>query len=820
MRQLATCRIPFLSPAGDLVAHVEIAATRSESKEELAPIVQITEAEAREYGESEIQLRESERYEYEVLAADDSFLSLKCDRPHSVCWRSRRNHARDTGFLETRSFCGTLQLELVRDEEESSQAPVATALIDVRSLKLDYRTEYRGMLRMLADELAGLIADARSSTKAGFISNFEHRDDAGWMQIQLELLKEVLDSHDFSGALQRILSFPHERLSPVHDTVNVDRPIRWTPHAIRQLVVASPRREVPSHHSLKTRVGLQSVAERVVVPRKSRDLDTAENRFVKFALIEFRSFLDHAQSVFDADKEWQASSKTCRRLSATLDDWLGRGFFKEINNLRFVPLGSPVLQRKGGYRELLRWWLRFKTAAELSWGGGEDLFRAGQRDVASLYEYWLFFQLLTWFSNRCGGGNRPPIEDLIEGLEEGRPNLRLRKRVQLGPFSGKFTGQNRNLQVRFAYNRRFELSQERGAAGSWTRRFHPDYTFSFWPEGLSESAAEEQELLVHIHFDAKYRVEDLESLFGAEDAEDDDEELDGNYKSQDLLKMHAYRDAIKRSQGAYVLYPGRNNAPERFQGFHEILPGLGAFGVSPDSEGAPKGFEVLGNFLEEILLYLSNRTTAQERLSYHVAESYRLKEEPVPYGGLKLPEADFHAPALRAPPPAEQMVLAAWYQNEAQLELARKSEGFVFVRLGRRRGALHVHPNLSKTMYVLMRTSGPSAAPGLLALREPGFRIFTRSQLRDELTAHKLAGDVAPWQPNETSGDEDFIYALFRTKQDPAFNGQTWDDEKVMLLIERFESDLRNKPVENVGRASPYPRLLPLQDLLKARAEP
>jgi hypothetical protein len=105
-------------------------------------------------------------------------------------------------------------------------------------------------------------------------------------------------------------------------------------------------------------------------------------------------------------------------------------------------------------------------------------------------------------------------------------------------------------------------------------------------------------------------------------------------------------------------------------------------------------------------------------------------------------------------------------------------------------------------------------------LREPGFRIFTRSQLRDELNAHKVAGEVAPWQPEESPGDEDFIYALFRTKQDSAFNGQAWDDKKVMLLIEMFESDLRNKPVENVGRASPYPRLLPLQDLLKARTEP
>jgi predicted component of viral defense system (DUF524 family) len=30
----------------------------------------------------------------------------------------------------------------------------------------------------------------------------------------------------------------------------------------------------------------------------------------------------------------------------------------------------------------------------------------------------------------------------------------------------------------------------------------------------------------------------------------------GIYKNADLLKMHAYKDAIRRTGGAYVLYPG------------------------------------------------------------------------------------------------------------------------------------------------------------------------------------------------------------------------------------------------------------------------
>ncbi len=500
-----------------------------------------------------------------------------------------------------------------------------------------------------------------------------------------------------------------------------------------------------------------------------------------------------------------------------MEDWIGRSLFREVGEMRFAPLGSPVLQRKAGYREVLRWWLRFRTAAELSWEGGEELFHAGQRDVASLYEYWLFFELLGWFCKTCRDGDRPAVEELIEGLEEGSPNLRLRKRMELGPFVGTFAGQSRRLNARFAYNRRFEVTRARHKGGSWSRRLHPDYTLTFWPEELSEADAERQELLVHVHFDAKYRVEDIEGLFGAEGADDADDEVEGNYKRQDLLKMHAYRDAIKRSQGAYVLYPGRGSNQPPFKGFHEILPGLGAFGVAPDENGSAQGLESLEKFLDEVLAHLGNQTTAQERVSYHIAESYTFEEEPVPYGSLQLQETDIFGSKYRALPPAEHMVLTAWFENEAQLNLAQAEDGFTYVRLGRRSGSLHVHPNLSKTRHVLLRTHGPAVADGLLVLREQGFRVFTRAQLRTELAAHAKGVGVAAWQASEGTDDDEHIYALFKTRMDDDFKGQAWNVDKVMREIEEFESDLRQKPVESLRRTSPYPRVLPLRGLLKAR---
>jgi len=800
MRALPETSIPFRSPSGAVVAHVTLIPVKDAENAATAPLTETDEEDAREHGETTVQLRESERYEYEVVPTNGADLRLRC----SLSSRRRSLGAGggklDAGLIETRSFCGTLLLELVEGEVDDAKTAVASALLDVRSLKLEYRTEYRGMLRRLSDEIVGLVADARSSTKVGFRSTFEDRKNAGWQQIQLELLRETLDSADFSAALQRILSFPHERLSTVSDSVSTDRPICWTPSAVRQLVTSNPRREVPATHPLRTQLSLKSVAERVQVPRKSRDLDTLENRFVKFALEEFRAFLTHAQGVFDSNPGWGSSAALSRRLAATVEDWLGRSLFREVGEMRFAPLGSPVLQRKAGYREVLRWWLRFRTAAELSWEGGEELFHAGQRDVASLYEYWLFFELLGWFCQKCRGGNRPAVEELIEGLEEGSPNLRLRKRMELGPFAGTFAGQSRRLNARFAYNRRFEVTQDRHLGGSWTRRLHPDYTLTFWPEDLTQAEAERQELLVHVHFDAKYRVEDIEGLFGAEGADDADDEVQGNYKRQDLLKMHAYRDAIKRSQGAYVLYPGRANAAVKLKGFHEILPGLGAFGVAPDENGAAQGLESLEKFLDEVLAHLGNRTTAQERVSYHLAESYTLKEEPVQYGSLVLAERDEMSDTTRALPPSEHHVVVAWYNTPEQLEWTLE-KGIANVRLGDRPGTWHIPPEIASARHVLLRTHGGKLAEGLFRLTKPGYKVYSAS----DLTAKGYPG---------TAGGE--IYAVFEVEPDVAYIDRKWDEQEVTKQIKSFESRRAYRQVNTLHRRSPDPRVLSLKDLLMA----
>ena len=59
-----------------------------------------------------------------------------------------------------------------------------------------------------------------------------------------------------------------------------------------------------------------------------------------------------------------------------------------------VPHESLVLQRRAGYREVYRAFLLFESASSIRFDFAADVFAAGTKDVAALYEYWVFWKIL------------------------------------------------------------------------------------------------------------------------------------------------------------------------------------------------------------------------------------------------------------------------------------------------------------------------------------------------------------------------------------------------------------------------------------------
>src|SRR5690606_39439669 len=67
-----------------------------------------------------------------------------------------------------------------------------------------------------------------------------------------------------------------------------------------------------------------------------------------------------------------------------------------------LPAGNQVLEKRAGYRDMYKLYVQSELAAMLSWPGGDDVYSAGQKDVAVLYEYWGFLQLARMISSKIG----------------------------------------------------------------------------------------------------------------------------------------------------------------------------------------------------------------------------------------------------------------------------------------------------------------------------------------------------------------------------------------------------------------------------------
>lgn len=712
--------------------------------------------EARQHGEEEVQLLEGGTYDFELRQARGR-LRVQANaivKPSAI--------RPEIGRIETGIETGLLRLIL---EDEQTGLEAASGAVEVLSSKINYREDYRGMLTFIADECSGLLFDLRANSRMRLAPKF--KTEPRNLQRQLEFLGTELSSERLFAALHRVLAAPHQKLETEWEERSVSQLRRASRDLARQVSRSSARVRLPA----RSAVGRAMVAGGVADPslpatvsiRRQRDsFDTPENRFVKHVFIYFRDFLMHAESLMKktGTDDRRRLLRHVHHLRQRLDESLSQEFFKGISEPEFLPLGSPVLQRKGGYREIYLAWLKFDLAAELVWKGGDDVYGAGKRDMATLYEYWLFFQLLRLFRDKFALA-ATPARSLFEQTEGGL-NLRLKVNEPLG-IEGRCVRDARRLNVRFHYNLTHQRSQVRTQPGSWTRRMRPDFTLSFWPLGFSLDDAESQELAVHIHFDAKYRVENITELFGK--AEEDltaekAQQKRGHYQRADLLKMHAYRDAIRRSEGAYILYPGGVSDPTHFKGFHEILPGLGAFAVRPGTTGEAVGLQHLSRFVDEVITHVCNRATAREQNTFHRFMVYRADET---NGGARiaspLPETESDG-NVRPVPPAEHAVLVGWCESEPQLDWTRRT-GLYNCRAGVRRGSIRLDPRIADARHLFLHTRGGEALPGLWRIKKRGPRIFTAT----ELLRHGY-----PSEP-----DPEAIYAVFDVEPDSFYAGWKWD---------------------------------------------
>ncbi|RIW14632.1 DUF2357 domain-containing protein [Algoriphagus lacus] len=668
------------------------------------------EQESLENNEARYQLLEGCFYEYNLNIPE---YSLEAGNANIVQPSYIRPYS---GILAPNIYVGTLYLNLLK---KGNDIPIKKIPLEVRSRKTGYRDDYRDMLEYITEKCTDLLLQINSPVFQNFEPNFEKDISENVLYQRFIFLKSIIGTSEFNEAVHRIVSFLNTKWEEETELKDVRNVRRFSRNSVTELIKGKNRIKIPAFHPL-VGYGLDSVPAKILSSRKVDSVDTPENRFIKYALETFLKFCVEINAKAKKLNAQSQLTKESDRLVSELENHLHHAVFSEISAPHLLKLNSPVLQRKEGYREVLRVWLMFDLAAKLIWKGGEDVYEGGKKDIATLYEYWLFFKLLEILQHLFEIEPKK-LEKLISIKDEGL-NIKL-KQGKFTALKGVFNSGSRKFNIQFNYNRSFTGKADYPKSGSWTTTLRPDYSLSVWPQGIKRKQAEKEEVIVHIHFDAKYKVDNIFQITDQDEGLDEEKSANrkGIYKNADLLKMHAYKDAIRRTGGAYVLYPG--TIPIERKGFHEIIPGLGAFPVRPSK--MDDGTKELETFIKQVIDHFINRASQREKIalkSYEVYKSVPRDDDrvneflPEPYG------------VNRSLIPDETFVLVGFYKSPEQLKWIEKERKYNF-RTGTGNGSLVLDYQTVSSKYLLLHTEGDKDSSKLWKIVSKGPKVYSKNDL-------------------------------------------------------------------------------------------
>lgn len=667
------------------------------------------EENAEEHNEARFQLVEGCFYDFQI--SDPEF--VLGDVGENIIQQHKRTT--NLGTIAPNIFVGTLSIPLLEKETWQERSKVE---LEVQSIKSGYRDDYRDMLELITEKCTDLLMQANSPVSQHF--EIDYTKDSQTLYQKFAFIKSIIGSEEFAEAIHRIVTAPVTKWTKTTEEKDIRNARRFSNANIKEILKGGKRTKLPESHNLRS-YGIETLPERITTIRKTDSVDTPENRFIKHALENFLKFctdINKKAKEFGHNKMEKESEIMIRELEGQLQ----HAVFKNISRPTTLKLNSPVLQRKEGYREVLRVWLMFDLAAKLIWKGGDDVYSGGKKDITTLYEYWLFFKLLDLFQSIFDIEPKD-ISDLIKETPDGL-NLQI-KQGKFTALHGVYDSGTRKLNIRFNYNRSFSGKKNYPDSGSWTTTLRPDYTLSFWPFGISEPEAEKQELIVHVHFDAKYKIANLTDFLVQNTANELDEEKAENrkgiYKNADLLKMHAYKDAIRRTGGAYVLYPGDKSINQK--GFHEIIPGLGAFPVKPSK--IDSGIGQLKGFILEIIEHFINRASQREKIAYRTFDIYKNPPESDNVVKEYLPEP---YNTNRDLIPDDTSVLVGYYNSHEHYEWISRT-GLYNFRMGSGNGSLILDKETVSSKYLLLHTTGDTESAELWKIISIGPKVFSKDDL-------------------------------------------------------------------------------------------
>ncbi len=421
--------------------------------------------------------------------------------------------------------------------------------------------DFEALLADLTDIATSLPFAARGPGSARYARGPAPRDEVlyhAFVYLRYILSDRAPVETRLLPALELIQRMPYRRWRTERREVGIEALTRLDERTLLDLVT---RAGAPAHSpslspagaALASRLGDQ-LPETVSERRIRATIDTPENRFVKAFIGQAQGIIGRTRSA--ATRRRNAFERglidDCDWMDAALLPIVRHSMWEVVGPLARIPFSSTVLQRRRGYRQVLRHFARIRLAPRIPLDRNEMRDLLELKNIALLYELWTFFRLAD------------VIRDVV-----GPPTHGAR------PASGPF-------EVTLASNRTFEW------ASGVQLAYNPSFSHSGTPPYRSYSVGLRPDISLEIArgpnrglhlFDAKFRLQTPaeagldragETTTGGEATDEKSAERKGHFTRGDLYKMHAYRDAIPETHSVWILYPGSEFCFYDASGNHSI----------------------------------------------------------------------------------------------------------------------------------------------------------------------------------------------------------------------------------------------------------
>jgi len=508
--------------------------------------------------ETDYQYIFSSTRELDEAGGDHIFPELKkgcADRSVIISeWRLEDDNKTRRGSINFASYVGKSFFDVNVGGIASEKVP-----FEVRSKKIGYLSQYPAMIGDISSACMGLTLD-RSSP---LFQNLQFSDKSRTIHYEdYMFLEYIFKPNNLPLVYEKIRKKPYSRLKrqirdvPISLAANIDsNSLEEMASGIREYALVAIDRlgSIPHFHGCFPVSMIQSENE--------DDVDVPENQLIKDLLLSIDFIISRLLSL--PDISYGYTWDRLNQLKDLVQSYLSDEWLWDISPLLSFPANSQVMQKREGYAEILQYYLSLNLSFRFRCKEFEENISGYNRKLSQLYEYWCYLELVNSLARVTNTSIN--YDDLFQRSSDGW-SVHLKKGASsIKTFSVLINGEE--VKVTMMYNRTFTRRTDHDGFYSYSFPFNPDFS-------LCVDDGDETYLIL---FDAKYRS-DREMAQTYEGNSDDESQP---YKKDDIYKMHTYKDAILRTKGAYIIYPGNGKS-----GFFEIevgkvIPSVGAISLTP-----------------------------------------------------------------------------------------------------------------------------------------------------------------------------------------------------------------------------------------------